>query len=225
MLCINGDAADKHGLSATHKTMYVDATTHTLKQSDFKNDFIVRIIRVLGENVSCGTESDVSVTLSGYFSGSGASADGLTYTRTLKCDTTSVDDKSVYETLAYIDQSDIVYPGYNYQVDYTIGYVNITPRPIIITPDAGQGFMYGDYDDILIPSITYTDSVVSGTGITQTYGLVHGSGDEGICLRNINYYNKVITSADDRVNKENGGCFNINDRKDEYKNNYTSKHA
>lgn len=225
MLCINGDAADKHGLSATHKTMYVDATTHMLKQSDFKNDFIVRIIRVLGENVSCGTASDVSVTLSGYFSGSGASADGLTYTRTLKCDNTSVDDKSVYETLAYIDQSDIVYPGYNYQVDYTIGYVNITPRPIIITPDAGQGFMYGDYDDILIPAITYTDSVVSGTGINQTYGLVHGSGDEGICLRNINYYNKVITSADDRVNKENGGCFNINDRKDEYKNNYTSKHA
>lgn len=211
MRCLNKSDGDKHGLSTTHTNKYLEEGI--LKQLLFKQDFYVRYIRVLGENVSCENSSNVNVTLNGYFYGSTdeVNAEGTIYTKTLKCNGELVDDKSVYETLAYIDQSDSSKIGYNYQVNYTIGYVNITPRPIMITPDAGQGFVYGDYHNTLIPAITYTDSL-NTTEITQTYGLVNGGNSgNGICLRNINYYNNGDNST-----KEAGTCFNINDRKDEY---------
>lgn len=217
MKCINKQAGDEHGLSESHLEKYV--VDGKLKQSDFKNDFVVRFIRVLGENVVC-SGSSIDVELNGYFFGADSEvfSDGTVYKKTLSCSTEYVDDKTVYETLAYIDQS-AGQLGYNYQVSYTIGYLNILPRPILITPDANQGFVYGDYDDVLIPHITFTDSVVSGDNIKETYGLVHGSDNQGVCLNNINYYNKETSTAAVRVDKTKGDCFNINDRKDEYESN------
>ena len=216
MKCVGKDPTDKHGLSATHITNYTNGGK--LIQDKFKTDFLVRFMRVLGENVSCGTSSNVTVSLSGYFFGTAeeVTAEGTLYSKTLKCNTTAVEDKSVYETLAYIDQSLNTLPGYNYQVNYQIGHVNIVPRPILITPDSGQGFMYGDYYDTLIPSITFKDSLVKveGDGLVQTYGLVHSTeagSSEGVCLNNINYFNNGTIDGD-----EVGTCFYINDRMDEY---------
>ena len=60
--------------------------------------------------------------------------------------------------------------------------------------------------------------------IEETYGLVQGNGTQGICLYNINYYNKVLANYD---TKENGDCFIVNDRVDEYNadlNNSTSSY-
>ena len=189
-----------------------------MNQELFKEEFVVRFMRVLGENVSCGTSTNVTVNLTGYFYGTSdeVDAEGLTYTKVLKCNTTAVEGKSVYETLAYIEQAYNTVPGFNYKVSYQIGHVNIVPRPILITPDSGQGFMYGDYHNSLIPSITFKDSVVrvAGDGIVQTYGLVHDTtaGSElGICLNNINYYNNGTINGVDV-----GTCFYINDRMDEY---------
>ena len=217
MKCINKQTGDEHGLSASHLEKYV--VEGSLKQSDFKNDFVVRFVRVLGENVVCNGTS-IGVELDGYFTGPDTEvfSDGTVYKKTLQCSTEYVDDKSVYETLAYIDQA-AGKLGYNYQVSYTIGYVNILPRPILITPDANQGFVYGDYDDTLIPHITFKDTVVAGSNIKQTYGLVHGSDEKGVCLNNINYYNKDTSTAANRIDKTKGDCFNINDRQDEYETN------
>lgn len=223
MKCVNKSATDRHGLSPTHKNEYVNSGL--LLQEDFKKDFLVRFKRVLGENVSCGNASSVEFSLVGYFFGEEDEVknDGLLYEKTLSCMNVTLKDddgnnynKSVYETLAYLDQSSSTLPAYNYQVSYITGYVNITPRPILITPDAGQGFVYGDYHDTLIPSITYKDSLVrtAGDGIIQTYGLVHsgvaGSND-GVCLNNINYYNNGTING-----TTIGTCFYINDRIDEY---------
>ena len=130
-----------------------------------------------------------------------------TFEVTLSCNTTAVSGKSVYETLAYVDQNERdddgnLIPGYNYEVSYITGYVNITPRPIVITPDSNQGFQYGDYHDTLIPAITYTDSIKVGTGIEEVYGLVNGGSDGSqVCLTNIDYYNY-----------DSGTCFMVNDR-------------
>ena len=218
MTCTNKVTGDKHGLSDYHKGVYLDGDGK-LNQASFKDDFVVRFARTLGENVACTTGVGTTVEKNGYFFGTGADADGLTYAITLNCRTIEAEDATgtsyeakVYETLAYIDQNS-GYPGFNYQVSYEIGYVHITPRPIVITPDSGQGFMYGNYHDTLIPAITYTDSVGEGTGIVATYGLVHGSGSQGLCLNNIDYYNKDL---DDRTNFEKGTCFIVNDRVDEY---------
>ncbi len=225
MLCVDkeGVVRDDHGLSDNHQNIYMNSGI--LNQESFKEEFIVRFVRVLGENVSCETvidkSSNVGVRLeNGFFFGDGSNEDGNEFTKTLTCKTitlkkedNSTYDKTVYETLAYIDQSDNAKPGYNYQISYETGYVNITPRKIIITPDDNQGFVYGNYHDVLIPTITYKDSVDSTSGANATYGLVHGSGEDGVCLRNINYYNNDL---DNIKNKENGDCFNVNDRIDEY---------
>lgn len=206
MKCINKDPLDKHGLSPAHLAKYV--VEGVLNQTLFKEDFVVRFKRVFGENVSCGTSGNIQVTLNGSFFGveGEVSLDGTVYTKELMCNNTAVAGKNVYETLAYIDQSSNVMLGYNYQVNYTIGYVNITPRPILITPNANQGFMYGNYHNTLIPAIDFTDS--PNLAGLQPYGLVNDlDSEDGICLKNIDYYN----------NGEGAGtCFNINDRKDEY---------
>lgn len=214
MRCTGKDPTDKHGLSKTHLDLYTE--DGLLKQSDFKTAFLVRFIRVLGENVSCGTSTSVDVQLTGFFFGenSEVSVDGTEYTKTLSCNNTLVSGKSVYETLAYIDQGSSSVPGYNYEANYTIGYVNITPRPILITPTAGQGFTYGDYHGSLIPAIEFSQTLVRtpGDGLLQEYGLVHDQGgSNGVCLNNINYYNN---GPIDGVNI--GTCFYINDRQDVY---------
>ena len=208
MKCIVNDATDPHGLSATHKAKYM--VDGILKQEDFKKDFVVRFKRVLGENVSCENTVDIEVVLDGYFFGSTeeVTLEGTKYTKTLTC---GEDDNGYegYQTLAYIDQQTTGVPGYNYQVSYTIGQMNVTKRKILITPDANQGFEYGDYYGTLIPAIKFTDSLNIGNLNTRaTYGLVNNTANsEGVCLKNIDYYN----------NGENAGtCFNINDRKDEY---------
>lgn len=217
MKCVNKDPTDKHGLSDSHISKYVD--DGLLDQDDFKRDFLVRFKRVLGENVSCGTDSlkstSVTVQLSGYFfGGSEVTMEGELYTKTLNCNTTTISGKGVYETLAYIDQSTSSMIGYNYQINYQIGYVNITPRPILITPDEGQGFVYGNYYDTLIPAITFKDSLVKvdGDGLIKTYGLVNNTANQkGVCLNNINYYNNGTING-----TTVGTCFYINDRIDEY---------
>lgn len=226
MICVDkeGVVRDDHGLSSAHQDTYMNAGL--LNQSKFKAEFIVRFKRVLGENVSCetavGSSSSIAVKLDGFFFSDGANEDGDEFTTTLACKKVELKDeegndyeKNVYETLAYIEQNDSGDPGYNYQISYQKGYVNITPRKIIITPESNQGFEYGNYHDILIPAITFTDSIDATAGSTQTYGLVHGSGNQGLCLYNINYYNKNVL---DLNNKENGTCFVINDRMDEYDN-------
>ena len=207
MKCIVNDSTDPHGFSNSHKLEYLD--DGVLKQEDFKKDFIVRFKRVLGENVSCENTTDVEVILNGYFFGTSeeVTLEGTRYSKTLTCNTK--DDKEGYQTIGYIDQSDNAKLGYNYQVSYTVGQVNINKRKILITPDSDQGFVYGDYYGTLIPTITFTDSLNTGNSNTRaTYGLVHNTANsEGICLKNIDYYNNGVNA---------GTCFYINDRKDEY---------
>lgn len=204
MKCIVNDATDPHGLGNTHKTTYLNEDK-TLKQELFKTNFVVRYKRVLGENVSCENTTDISGTLSGYFYGSTdiVTEEGTKYKYQLTCA-----DGSGYQTLAYIDQSSNAMPGYNYQVTYTIGQVNIAKRKILISPTPGQGFVYGDYNGTLIPAIEFSDSIGDGNVNTRAeYGLVNnGDTGEGVCLKNINGYN----------NGGNGTCFYINDRKDTY---------
>ena len=232
--CEKTSEYDPHGLSKTHKEMYFEEIisgesvtgyrfTNQTKET-FKEDFFVRYLRAYGENVTCTVSNDIiaSATISGNFYNNGN--EDHEYSASLNCKTIGELDyktskasvgKTVYETLAYIDQS-ANYPGYNYEVSYTIGYVNIVKRNITITPDENQGFQYGDYYNTLIPAITFTDSLnatsLNATGLTKKYGLVNGGADgTGICLHNIDGYHNGA-NPDENV----GTCYNINDRKDEY---------
>lgn len=228
--CLKTAEYDPHGLSKTHKETYleeisVDGSLIGYKfiseeiADTFKNDFIVRYLRAYGENVTCSASDAIAAnaTISGNFYNNG-DEDHL-YSASLNCKTIAESDyktsnvsvgKTVYETLAYIDQN-AGNPGFNYEVSYTTGYLNIVKRNITITPDSDQGFMYGDYYNTLIPAISYTDSI-NTTGLREEYGLVNGGEDgTGVCLHNINYYNNGDM---DGINV--GTCYNINDRKDEY---------
>lgn len=209
MKCIVNDQNDPHGLGADHKGTYM--ADGVLNQSEFKKDFIVKFKRVLGENVSCENSTSIEVVLNGYFFGEATEVtlEGTRYEKTLSCADTHDNDELGYQTLAYIDQSSSDVYGYNYQVKYTIGQVNIVPRKIVITPDPDQGFMYGDYYGTLIPAITFKNSLdTSNVNTRATYGLVNNvSNAEGVCLQNIDYYNSETNT---------GTCFNINDRQDEY---------
>lgn len=210
-----GEAAsdERHGLSTTHRNEYIDSDGSGWISEDkleaFKEAFKVRYQRVLGENVSCGTTDKKVVKLSGFFFGVGSDSEGINYEVTLTCKSGVIEDdedKLVYETLAYIDQG-AGELGYNYEVSYETGYVNITKRPIMITPDEGQGFMYGNYHGTLIPAITFTDAVKSTANTVNSYGLVNGGEDGSLCLKNIDYYNNGVSG---------GTCFYINDRQNEY---------
>lgn len=213
MRCITtADSETNHGLSAIHKFEYTEKDTDNydvLKQEAFKEAFVVRYMRVLGENVSCGTRQTSSY-INGWFFGENMdiSEDGTRYDFTLNCAKVNESDSNTsYETLAYIDQSNSDKLGYNYQVSYITGYVSIKQRKIEVTPLAEQGFVYGDYHNTLIPAIKYTTMLSSSeTGLNSTYGLVNGGDSgEGVCLKNIDYYNNT-----------DGTCFYINDREDEY---------
>ena len=213
--CGEADPNERHGLSATHKEEYIneggDNWLSDAKLEKFKTDFMVRYKRVLGENVSCGTSDSITVKLTGNFFGTGIveGSDGTEFEVTLQCKQETIDEeqKKVYQTLAYIDQSLSTLPGYNYEASYEIGYVNIIPRPIVITPDANQGFEYGNYHGSLIPAITFADGVKEDVGAVKTYGLVNNGADGGVCLKNIDYYNNGADA---------GTCFVINDRQNEY---------
>lgn len=229
--CLKAADYDPHGLSKTHKESYleeisVDGSTIGYKFASeeiadtFKQDFIVRYLRAYGENVTCNASDSIvnNATIYGNFYNNGdednaysvsLNCRSITDSETYRTPNSSV-NKTVYETLAYIDQSS-GNPGFNYEVSYTIGYLNIIKRNITITPDSGQGFQYGDYYNTLIPAISYTDSI-NATGLRETYGLVNGGDDgTGVCLHNINYYNNGDMDGIDV-----GTCYNINDRKDEY---------
>ncbi len=202
------DSNDRHGLSPTHSTeQYIKDGIIT---EYFKTEFLLRYKRVLGENVSCGTTVDLDVTLNGFFFDQ--SGESNTYSVTLKCEEvkiyqTDTEEKSAYGTLAYIEQEDNTLPGYNYEVFYEPGHVAINKRPIIIDPDENQGFVYGDYDNVLTPAITFGTS--RGDASLADYGLVSGTGDEAKVLKNIDNFN----------NGTSGNTFRINDRVMEYDSN------
>ena len=141
-----GVNSTEHGLSPTHKGLYLN-DDNTLKQTQFKNAFKVTYLRSTGENVVC-PNNIISGTLSGYFPNK-----ATTYSYSLGC------SNNAYEALGVINQASGEL-GYNYEITYVKGTMDILTRTILVTPDSDQGFQYGSYTyPTLIPAITFTNEL------------------------------------------------------------------